>query len=292
VPFTEQELISEFDRRGIALNKRVLTDWRAKGYLPALLSKGSGRGKGKQYFWPDTAVLERALLVDEILDSDHRGPKILLILWLFQYDISWIQIREHLLATVVKIERVTGGTNSQEPSDVADHVDDAVVRYYELAAKYPQFGLRRDLPPEAMEMVLNIFLNATYNLNGAEFEEGVEASLKAETRPSVYVSESERHRSAKQMWTFVHEHFSLPHVKAAIVAAKEHDLHQAQADVGTIFRLIARMARDHEELANLQPMRVWAAYTLGTLMSIVDIALRHQGFGSFVDQGLTRVRDA
>jgi hypothetical protein len=232
------------------------------------------------------------LLVDEILNSDYRGPKILLILWLFQYEIPWIQIQSHLLATLLKIEKITSCTNSQGPSDVADHVDDVVTQYYGLAAKYPQLDLRHDLPSEAMEMVLNVFLNTTYNLDGAEFEEGVEASLKAETRSRVYVSESERRRSAKQMWKFVHEHFSLAHIKAAIIAANEHDLLQAQEDVGIIFRLIAQMARDRRELANLQPMRIWAAYTLGTLMSIVDLALRYQGFGSVLDQGLSRVREA
>lgn len=45
VEITEQALIEEFDRRDIPISKRVLTDWRAKGYLPPLQVKGLGQGK-------------------------------------------------------------------------------------------------------------------------------------------------------------------------------------------------------------------------------------------------------
>src|SRR4051794_17432025 len=95
---TEQSLIDEFDRREIPLNKRVLTDWRRKGYLPPLQVRGLGQGKGKRYFWSEAKVIDRALLVDEALYSSYRGSKLLFVLWLFGYDIPSNLIRDHLVA--------------------------------------------------------------------------------------------------------------------------------------------------------------------------------------------------
>ena len=80
--FTDDDLIEEFERRNLALNRRVLTDWRSKGYLEQLQVKGKGRGRGKIYFSSRNA-LNRALLVDEALRLDYRGTRILFVLWLF-----------------------------------------------------------------------------------------------------------------------------------------------------------------------------------------------------------------
>jgi hypothetical protein len=146
VRLSEQELIEEFGRRDIALNKRVLTDWRAKGYLPPLQTTGQGKGRGKLYFWTDPTVIERALLVDEALQSDHRGPKILFILWLFGYDIQSSLIRSHLLSGVERFEKMAIGDRAGW-GVVEDHVEDIVAKYYYAANKYPHLGLRQDLPP-------------------------------------------------------------------------------------------------------------------------------------------------
>ena len=72
VTVTEQSLIDEFEKLGIPLNKRVLTEWRTKTYLPPLESKGRGRTKGRRYFWSDMKVIQRALLVDEALSLEGR----------------------------------------------------------------------------------------------------------------------------------------------------------------------------------------------------------------------------
>lgn len=292
---TEQELIEEFERRDIALNKRVLTDWRAKGYLPRLQTKGLGKGRGKLYFWTDPTVIERALLVDEALQADHRGAKIPFILWLFGYQIHSPLIRAHLLTGVERFKKMAVGER-EGWGVVEDHVEDIVSKYYYAARKYPHLGLRQDLPPTVLEMIINVFINSAYDLNDVPFEEGVEAAINVgpefsaqnDTQP-VSIDPSERRNSAKQIWKFVHEHFSLAPVQAALREATENDLLRTQADIGTIFRLVRGKLMEKPEVNSLREMRIWAAYLIGTLLSIVDIAMRHQGFGAVIDQHISRL---
>src|SRR4029453_5484394 len=121
--FTEQFLIDEFEKRGIPLSKRVLTDWRAKGYLPPLVAKGVGRGKGKTYFWSDANVIDRALLVDEILNCDYRGSKVHIILWLFGYEVPSGLIRDHLLNGLANLAKMARG-EKQNRGAIEEHIED------------------------------------------------------------------------------------------------------------------------------------------------------------------------
>jgi hypothetical protein len=106
---------------------------------------------------------------------------------------------------------------------------------------------------------------------------------------SVSLNPSERHNSAKQTWRFVHEHFSLAHIQAALREANEDDLLKTQADIGIIFRLLREKVMENPEVKSLGEMRIWAAYWAGTLLSIVDLAARHQGFGAVIDQQISRL---
>ena len=292
---TEQALIEEFERRDIPMSKRVLTDWRAKGYLAPLQVKGLGQGKGKTYFWSDSQVIERALLVDEALRSDYRGRKILFILWLFGYDIPSALIREHLVDGIANFAKMARGER-QERGAIEEHIDDLTVKYYAVASKYPELGLPRDTPPAAMEMVLNIFFNPTYNLGDAPFEEGLSASLEAEFNPasggectSSTVSHEERARNSEAMWRFVHEHFSLNHMHAAVNDANEAQLRQTQMDITFLFEFVRRLSSDKAEIEQFKELRAFAAYSLGILLTVVDLTLRHQGLGSLIDQGLSKL---
>jgi hypothetical protein len=291
---TEQSLIEEFDRRDIPLSKRVLTDWRAKGYLPPLHVKGLGQGKGKTYFWSDPQVIERALLVDEALQSNYRGRKILFILWLFGYDIPSAVIREHLLNGIANFAKMARGER-QERGAIEEHIDDLTTKYYVVASKYPELQLPRDTPPAAMEMVLNIFANPTYDLSDAPFEEGLAASLEGESKrmssgeSGSSVSSDERAMNTKAMWRFVHEHFSLNHMHAAVNDANEDQLRQAQIDITFLFDFIGRVSTGKPEIERLKELRAFAAYSLGNLLTVVDLTLRHQGLGHLIDQGLSRL---
>jgi|ERR1041384_733401 hypothetical protein len=291
---TEQNLIDEFDKRDIPVNKRVLTDWRAKSYLPPLRVKGLGRGMGTTYFWSDAKVIERALLVDEALNSRYRGPKVLMILWLFGYDISLTSIRDHLLTGLSKVARLTRGT-SEDREAIEEHIYDLTEKYYQLASKYPQLELPQDKPATVMEMILNIFANPAYDLSDTPFQEGITDSIQSErdgrsvpTSTSI-LPEAERIRNVALKWRFVHEHFSLSHMQDALAKATDEKLRQVQKDVTTLFEFLGQQFAGKLELEELRDWRVQAAYSVGMLLTVIDLTLRHQGFGHFIDSGLSRL---
>jgi hypothetical protein len=293
VNLTEDALIQEFDRREIPLNKRVLTDWRAKGYLPPLQVKGLGKGRGKSYFWSDPNVIERALLVDEALQSQCRGENILFILWLFGYDVPAKVVREHLLGGLANFAKIAKG-ESQERGAIEEHIDDITAKYYYIVAKYPQLQLPADKPPEVMQMVLNIFVNSSYDLTDAPFEDGVAALVEAKseskfdgTDEPTSESHADQIKNAEAMCRFVHEHFSLDHVIVALTGASPTHLQTVQTDIKALFDFIGRIFADKPEIEEIKKLRTRAAYSLGGLLTVVDITLRHQGLGHLVDQLLS-----
>src|SRR5438067_8954326 len=129
---TDEELIKEFEKRNLVLGKRVLTDWRAKGFLPPLCARGLGQGRGKTYFWPDPNILSRALLVDEALQSGFTSTKVLFILWLFGYEIPTSVIKNHLLEGFARLERMVRG-KGQGRGVVGEPIEDVIVGYCRIA---------------------------------------------------------------------------------------------------------------------------------------------------------------
>jgi hypothetical protein len=292
---TGQFLIDEFDKRDIPLNKRVLTYWRVKTYLPRLQAKGCGRGKGKSYFWSDAKVIERALLVDEALNSGYRGPRVLMILWLFGYDISSTSIRDHLITGLTKVARLTRG-KSLDPDAIEDHIDDLGSKYDQIYSKQPELNLRWDMPPGVMEMILNVFANPAYDLDDTPFEDSVRDSIKPEcdktsgNSAKSIVSEAELLQTAELMWRFVGEHISLDDMQAALAQVTDQKLREVQKDINTLFGFVGQLLSGKPEMETLREWRVQAAYSMGMLLTVIDLTLRHQGWGYFIDAQLSRLR--
>jgi len=285
--FTDDDLIEEFERRNVALNRRVLTDWRSKGYLERLQVKGKGRGRGKIYFSSRNA-LNRALLVDEALRLDYSGTQILFILWLFGYEVPSSVIRNHLLSALENLRKAAGG-GKQDGSAISEHIENVVLEYYRIAQKYPQLNLSCELPDVGMEMILNVFANREYDLSELAFEEGIEAVLSTFKQDRIQPPAEtavDRLQNAKNEWQYVHNHFSLAHFHDAITAATDEHISRVQADVGLIFRVIAERAKGKPELERLREFCVLFAYGFGMLFIPINLIVRHQGWGGFIDQYL------
>jgi hypothetical protein len=239
-------------------------------------------------------VIQRALLVDEALSSSYCGSKILMILWLFGYDVLPASIRAHLLSGLSKVVRLTRG-RSEDSEAIEEHIYDLIEKYYQLASKYSQLKLRQDKPPSVMEMILNIFANPAYDLSDTPFQEGIADSIQGECDASsvptstTIVPETERMRNAELMWRFVHEHFSLSHMQDAVAKATDQKLRQVQKDVATLFAFLGQQFSGKPELEELRDWRIQAAYSVGMLLTVIDLTLRHQGFGHFIDSGLSRL---
>lgn len=290
---TEEYLIHVFDEREIPLNKRVLTDWRAKNYLPPLETKGRGQGKGRSYFWTDQKVIERALLIDEALNSNYRGSKVLMVLWLFGHEISPASIRNHLITSLAKVGRLMRG-DSTDSEAIDEHIYAFTEKYYQLASRYPQLNLPHDNPASVMEMALNIFANPGYDLADTPFDDGIRASIEIDkqicasaTKPKL--SEIEAIQNAKQMWRFVHEQFSLSHAHRVITTTTDQTLRQVQNDVSTLFAFLGQQWSERADIEALREFSIQFAYFFGMLLTVTDLTLRERGLGHFIDTGLARL---
>lgn len=85
---TPEDLRTELDHLGMAVTSRTLTDWRTKGLLPPLQSKGLGKGRGAIRFWGNPEVITQAALVHQFLEKYAVADAALLKLWTAGYEVS------------------------------------------------------------------------------------------------------------------------------------------------------------------------------------------------------------
>jgi hypothetical protein len=296
----EEDLIDALGQKDIPANKRILTDWRRKHYLPPLQSKGLGRGQGKTYFWPDVGVIDRAALVDELLCEGFRGTRVNVVLWLFGYDVPLYVVRERLQTGLEKFERVLTGGN-RTAGEIEDNISQFVSNYFGIAGRlngrFPGLGLPTHQRPEEMEMFFNLLVNPGYDLHDAPFEEGALAAAersKAEAEDQSVGSTEEPAKSLEELrvqWSFFRQCFSLPKLKAALAWAGDVELLRAREDVCGIFRAVGKLLGGMPEAEQLRPARLNAAYMLGSTMILIDLSFRHSGLGELVDAGLAKVHE-
>lgn len=298
---TEQALIEVFDQKEIPISQRVLTDWRRKHYLPPLQSRGLGRGQGKIYFWTEADIIERAVLVDELLNIGFKGTRINMVLWLLGYDMPLYLVRERLQTGIEKFERqMTGGNSSG--GEVEDYISQFVFNYYRLAERlnrqFPDLQLPTNRRPEEMEMFMNLLSNSVYSLYDTPFEEGARAALERSRSGAGEQSEGDgevkpakTEEELRLQWDFFRQYFSLTKLKTALLWAGDGELLKARADVSGIFKSLGELLSGMPEAEALKPIRLHAAYTLGSVMILVDLSLRHSGLGLLIELGLTKLHE-
>ena len=302
---TEDDLISFLDEQRVPISKRVLTDWRQKGFLPPLDSKGLGRGNGKLHYWSDPRVAERALLVDELLCNRFTGTDIRLMLWLFGYDVPLATIRQRFLEEAKQVKQVLTGGNVS-PGEIEDHVFDFVAKYGEIAAKvngkHGEAILSTSMPSEAMETFINVPANDGYDLTDEPFLKG--ARLLAEPsdkrrleRQSDTGTDSQdasvpvraNDETLREMTLLLRRHFTMSKVERALTEASDEQQLRARVDLNIIFAALHNFVGRAPELQELRPFRLRAVYVLGSIAVVIALTLRNEGRGDFVDEWLSKL---
>lgn len=257
---TEDDLIIALDERGIPANKRVLTDWRRKHYLPPLQSLGRGQGKGKTYFWADSNLIERAVLVDELLLDGFKGTRVNLTLWLFGHEAPLSIIRERLLAGIEKFEHwMTGGNCS--PGEIEDHISQSVYDYERdirlVNRKHPEI----ELPPQAdlaeMEQFMNLLANPGISLDdlqliGAAASPPQTAYRHSKDLMTEIAATDERVQSG---WEWFRQHFSLADLKASLLLAGDQELWKVGEDIRRIIATAGEFFSKIPEVESLRPQK-------------------------------------
>lgn len=294
---TEEDLIEALWEKKIRMSKRVLTDWRRRHYLPRLRSKGLGRGQGKIYFWAEQDILGRAALVDELLNEGFTGTKINMVLWLLGYDVPLYLIRERLQTGLDKFERVlTGGKRGA--GEIEDQIGQFASDYFRIAKRlkhrYPELQLPTDGSQEELEMFANLLANPGYSLHDAPFEEAARAAsarLRSDEggeRGTDAQAPIKSDDELRTQWDLFRYFLSLPKLKAALAWAGDVELLKARADVCGIFTSAVKLLSGVPEAEQLKPMRLNAAYMLGSTMVLTDLSVRHSGLTAMLESGLTK----
>ena len=298
---TEEALIKALDERGIPISKRVLTDWRQKHYLPPLQARGRGQRRGKIYYWTDSDLVERAVMVDELLCDDFKGTSVNLLLWLFGYEMPLHIVRDVLLAGIEKLEHgMTGGKRSAD--DIGDYISKFVYDYRlvveRVNRKYPGLGLPPIRDPAGMEKFMNLMANPSFDLDDFQFIETAYAleedsrqadNQQAPSRVTESTTTDEELRSGRD---WLRQHFSLTELKASLLCAGDKELCKAQEDVHSLITSAGRFLSKRAEADALKPEKYQIVYRLGSAMTLIDLSLRRAALGSYIDTYLAQFNEA
>lgn len=155
VALTPAAVSAELARRDKCVTERRLADWRELGLMPALVDKGRGQGGGKQYFWDDQAVIDRAALIHDILEVDTQTDTAFINIWLLGYDVDLERIRHKWIDRLSQME-----ASAENKISKFDFRDDGTSALGSSISAYiaRQLGTnRREVAPLASEMTTLAF---------------------------------------------------------------------------------------------------------------------------------------
>jgi hypothetical protein len=135
VALTQAKVIEVLQKTGRTVEARTLTDWRARGILPSLTTRGLGQGKGRQSVWEAPDILDRIAFVYDL--RRIRTEKLKLALWCCGFEVPLEHVRSAWAET---IERLSWSWARQQLSGPAkagqsyfDELDD---RFQDLSRKF------------------------------------------------------------------------------------------------------------------------------------------------------------
>jgi hypothetical protein len=290
---TEEDLIEALEKLDIAMSKRVLTDWREKGYLPKLTPHGRGRGQGKIYGWPDSQVISQAILVDKLIGSRLKGNAVNFVLWCCGYDGPLAIIRQVLIADMQKKESdITGDRQSGDERE--DHIFDQVLKYHRAAKRHPELNLPLH-DQEQMNAFLNLLTNPEYDLEGSPFDDGAYGEgegQKSPTSPAQDPTTSTPPAGGSLLAAeILRQYFSTYQLKKALTEASDELFVKAQSDISRLRLLLAQLFQDAPEFAELHPLRFHILHWFGSVGVTLDVAFRHCGKSQEVDAFIDQYAD-
>jgi len=308
---TQQELVE--DLRLLGYRKPSVTriaGWRKRGLLPRFSSAGAGQGRGpgrEKCYWSNPGdVLKQAEAILRLLEHFTRLEELYVPLWQLGYPVPLDKVRsalqQPLLQAMADLEVQETGRS------IEDVIDDAVWDIgLIMQGQFPLF----DVPDDSMSAALNVLANTGYNFNDQPYEYGVTRLKEWEhsfadqfqkllgdgvpINPEVVGDDNNIFRDAP----FINQYLSLPQLLAAVQTCTDEDLTRVQHDL-QIGREILQLGKQLFELLSAYLPASWRSLpndldvilNLGRIVIWVDLALRKQGFGYWLDQILPLLLEA
>lgn len=305
---TQTQLVEELRSRGYsdASETRVAL-WRKLELLPPFDGGGYGQDRGcgrEKCFWTSRDVVERAVAVSDLLKTYNRLEDLYLPLWQMGFEISIDRVRPALTAPLLKAAE-DFSCHNDGCNAVEDLIDEQVAKICPVVKrKIPFF----DMPEESLAAIINVIANPEYAFWDEPYEDGViklrewEVSFAQRCRErlgngveinrDVVANDNDIFKNAR----FINRYLSLPNLLAVMQDCANEELQVVQRDLQVGREILLVFRRVVELLSPFLPeswrfrsenMKV--VFNFGRIMIWVDLALRRQGFGPFIDQALSEI---
>lgn len=303
---SQEELVNELSRRGHRnVTARLLVDWRSRELLPPFDIQGAGRGRsmgGRECSrWSNAPhIIGRSIWILQLQRLYGSYSGVYLPLWLLGYPVQVDRVRrslaeplEHALSSV---ERDCTAEKNRE--DVLGDIA------YDLISKLKNEQVPiSDVPLEVVDLALNLFINADYDLTDREaFKslrswlqrcEQYQASLRGPGSSHVSSQPSTISSMIAQA-KLIREHLSVVEIKRAVDESTNQDLLVVERDLHLVRHIVRMFAKLlSSELAStieLPKDMVWRfVFGLGRIVICLDLSFRKHGRGSEVDAVLADV---
>jgi hypothetical protein len=294
-PVTSEEVSSQlsasFPVEAPAFERR-LTDWRAKGYLPALsrLQRGVGQGSGARYGWEDDEVLAQAFTLLSLRELRGRMETAVTLTWFcgFEYPIErmrrlWVGFEE--LPWRAALRRGSPG----EPVEDRDAVDMLVWR-----ARRSRRG--RKASTAFIDTLIRMDVDEHFDpasLSNAQAAQILNELASIKPQAAAVVG-SIHPGQLKGFLHFVHDIWSAPRLMALVASLPEDELAAVHRDCRRVLGLYRawlgaaldarRQGGEANEVALwMAPRLAWSA---GRFLMRLDIVLRRAGLARHIEATL------
>lgn len=258
---TPQRLVILLKRLGYPMTDRGLTDWRQKGLLPALVSRGRGKGRGKAYGWPEVRVVRQAITVWELLAASNRSEIALLFGWFCGGDMDITRVRALWLKQLQQQETVW--RKDLRPDE---DLEDALSRRALHAPKQKGIPLPRLARVALNELIGNIFLNPGFQIEDFDPKvfSDIAKGLGARNLRGGGLSRTVAPADIRRFIECITPYFSVHKRIALIRRASDDALRQAQ----TVASLIQKLLRLFMEIFDVGPLSVSVRVRLSAMIGL------------------------
>jgi hypothetical protein len=314
---TESGLILELEKAGIkGISKRLIGDWRRDGLLPNFDFNGRGLGKGlgrSESSWEySKVIIEQAKWIYRMRSVGISFADLRLNLWILGFPIHPEDVKEAFLKPLVEQVNIleAAAHKLQQKCDrfdgiIEDVINDEVTEVVSnLISNTPE---QLAMPSEVLEVIANLFLNPTYNLDEYNFSESFQAletwkekiqAFNLEIFEDTDYNHENSHNTIQILYdflnnaNFIQQYFSVYTLEKAVRECKVEDLLEVQKDLCAIFRTFMSFVRAMKAIAPHIRVSSDSSATDGILpvlfyfaerLVLADISLRSSGFSEVIN---------
>jgi len=295
---SQTQLVAELKERGYDVTERQVRDWRVKGLLPPLNSRGRGRALGVLRYWEsDEIILSQAMAVRDLLDRNGRTSWVPLGLWFAGFEVSLGTVRTLWLQSLVRTRKEWLGTalSKEECEDAIGALSPRLVK----GLSGQPWAKNVHLPWTRLEPLLVEALNAFFNPD-PDAEIAIDKQIADTVRALMHQNPAD-HRCSEfvgvpelEKWLdFIRRNFSMDAMREIIATATDEDLamaHNRWRSVRELFELLGANASGGTLSDDLRLLGRRASFQFGGLCLFGLLSLHRKGNGQLLDSRLDEAR--